>query len=160
MPTVKATLRDVSTTFVPIAPDDYFFRIEKVEQEVEEPSSGRPKGQVIDTLHLRVDDPGSDENGRPVRESFYTYAYKNTPEGALNERAQQDLKRYFEAAFGKEEVAGWEDAQFNTDDLVGRRVFASVYHESYPIKKNGIETGEQGTSVRLKNVMSVEDAPR
>lgn len=155
MPKVQGTLKDVSTTYIPIVPDDYEFKIEKVEQEIEPPSSGRPKGQVIDTLHLRVDQPTSDENNRPVRESFYLYAYKQNPEGEINERAQRDLKAYFEAVFGKEEVATWEDDDYDTDKLVAQRIRASVYHESYKMKKDGIETGEIGTSVRLKNIVSI-----
>lgn len=155
MPKVKGTLKDVSTTYIPIIPDDYEFKIEKVEQEIEQPSSGRPKGQVIDTLHFRVDQPISEEHDRPVRESFYLYAYKNSPEGTLNERAQQDLKRYFEAVFGKEEVETWEDDDYDTDKLVGGRFRASVYHEPYEVRKNGVPTGEQGIGVRLKNVVPI-----
>ena len=155
MPKVKGTLKDVSTTFIPITPDDYEFKIVKVEQEIEQPSSGRPKGQVVDIIHLRVDQPTSEEHDRPVKEQFYMYAYKNSPEGELNERAMQDLKRYFEAVFGKEEVETWTDDDFDTDKLVGGRLSATVYHEPYDIKKNGVPTGEQGTGVRLKNIVPI-----
>lgn len=134
---IKASLAEISTEFKPVEPDIYVLEIDKVE-EVEkngETTAYRISNKVVSAAS------GSEEMvGRKISD-FINILSKD---GSINEYGLQNLKRYFEAAFGKEEVATWTDDDYDTERLPGRQFRAQVAIESY--------TKEGETEPRQKNV--------
>lgn len=117
---IKASLADVSTEIPLIDPGIYEFEIQKVEE--------RNDGDVY-LIYNVVQDAG-EMQGRKLVD--YINLKKN--DGGQNDYALTTLKRYFEAAFGKEEVAEWGDDDFDTDELQGKSFRGQVKIDSYTPK--------------------------
>lgn len=139
---IKASLADVSTEFKPIEPGLYEFEVTKFE-DVEK------NGEFVAYRAVnKVITPGDMQN-RQVSE--YIHLKKPGEEIAPDAIGLQTVKRYFEACFGKDEVAEWTDEDYDTDKLIGRTFQAQVVIESYT--KDG-ET-EPRQSNRFKRMESI-----
>jgi len=117
MAKIKASLADVSTEIPLIEPGIYEFEIDKVEE--------RNDGDAY-LIYNVVTTPG-DMHGRKLVE----YINLKKKDGDENQFGLSTLKRYFEVAFGKEEVESWTDDDFDTDSLQGRVFQGQVKIESY-----------------------------
>lgn len=139
---IKASLADVSTEFQPIEPGLYRLEIKKVE-EVEK------NGEFVAyRIVSEVKTPG-DYQGKPYSE--YIHLKKPGEEIAPDAIGLSTVKRYFEVTHGKDEVAEWEDDDFDTDLLVGKQFDAQVVIDSYT--KEG-ETEPRKTN-KIKRMESV-----
>lgn len=123
MALIKASLADVSTDFKPLDPGIYTFDIEKVE---EVPSKDDEDTIIAYRIRNKVLEP-LDSEGRVFSDYINIVTKKNEP----NEVGLANLKRYFEVCFGKEEVAGWSDEDYDTDRLVGRQWKGQLDIQSY-----------------------------
>jgi hypothetical protein len=106
---IRASLADVSTEFQLIEPGVYEFEVTAVE---EAERNGEFAAYIVKSA---VTDAG-EQQGRRMRD--YISIIKK--DGEMNEVGLSQLRRYFEATHGKDEVAGWSDDDFDTDNLVGR----------------------------------------
>lgn len=123
MALIKASLADVSTEFKPLDPGIYTFDIAEVE---EVPSKDDEDTIIAYRVKNKVLEPTESE-GR----TFSDYINILTKKGEVNEIGLANLKRYFEVCFGKEEVAGWQDEDYDTDRLVGKTWKGQLTIESY-----------------------------
>lgn len=119
---IAASMADISTDFKPIEPGLFNFSIEKVE-EVEKNAE-----LVGYRVHSKIDSGSVPEM---VGRVFRDYISIVTKKGEINEVGLSSLKRYFEVTFGKEEVAGWSDDDYDTDYLIGRQWAGQLDISSY-----------------------------
>lgn len=157
MPKINApSMADVSTEFVLIEPGTKQFKI------LEAPVNTNGGRQNV-AIKLEVQDPG-DDHGRTVKDTIHLHK-KN---GEENPVGLAQLKRYFEAVLGQEQVATMASADYDTDMIVGGIVLGEVYIEQFPkMKKVGdTYTDEQETdpktgepifikSNKVKNIVGV-----
>jgi hypothetical protein len=135
MAKVRANLQDVSTEFVPAMPNDYELKIVDVEDKTQ---GEKEQYNVV----LQIDEQGNEEYGKKMYDNISLY--KN--DGGRNTAGEAQLKRYFEAVFGKDEVAD-PDFEFDTDLLKNQRIMGSVVIEDYTKKD-----GSKGQSNRAKKI--------
>lgn len=118
MPVISgADLTTVETSYVPLNNGVYRMRIKDAEVETE------PKLRVIVKLKV-VDSP----DGERIGSEMSDYIYLTQKDGKPNEIGKKQLKRYFEAALGKEAA---NTAEPNTDDLKDQEVMVELEQESY-----------------------------
>ena len=143
MPKIGASLADVSTEYVLIEPDVYEFKLDKIEVTDKDQLSEDPekKKQTEYLFISKVDMPGNDHHGKPVRD--YVYLYKK--DGTYNEYSLAQIKRYGIAIVGEERV---NDDDFDTDELLHGRFLAEVYIDNWKNEKKKTE----GQSNKLKNI--------
>jgi hypothetical protein len=134
MPKVRANLADVSTEFVPALPGDYEFVID----EIEDKTQGEREAYNIKSS---IDMPGTEEHGKPVWE----YISMTKKDGSPNGAGSAQLKRYFEACFGKDEVAD-PSFEYDTDLLLKQRFGGSIVIEEYE------KDGKSGQSNKFKKI--------
>ena len=138
MPKVRANLNDVSTEFTPASPDDYELKIDKFDLISQ---GGRDTYKYV----LVIDQPGHEEHGK----SIFGNISMHKRDGSENVAGQRELKRYFEAVFGKEEVAD-PSFDYDTDYLLQQRIGGSVVIEAYEYEKDG--QTKKGQSNRVDRI--------
>jgi hypothetical protein len=119
---IKASLADVSTEFQPLEPGLFEFEITKFE-DVEK------NGEFVAYRVSNKVTTAGDNQGKVVTE--YIHLKKPGEEIAPDAIGLQTVKRYFEVAFGKDEVATWTDDDYDTDKLIGKMFQAQVVIDSY-----------------------------
>jgi hypothetical protein len=143
MPKIAASMADISTEFV--LPDPGLYELEIVEIKdntatQKAPQSGQEVERVTYVVKSKIiqDEHGGDDH---ANKPLYDYINIHTKEGELNQISLANLKRYFEAI--APDSANSDDA--DTDELVGGRFMAMVYHDTY--KRND---GSEGVSAKIK----------
>lgn len=145
MPKVGASLANVSTTFIPAAPDVYLCDITQVEFL-------EKGGRVTVVVHNKIasgDETGAENAGREIIDRISMHK----KDGAENEFGAIQLKRYAEAAIP--EAKDWSEEEwdeFDTDQLQGRQVSLAVIIETYDEEMPGGAKEERKTN-RIKRVL-------
>lgn len=120
---IQASLAAVSTEFQNIDPGLYDFEITKFE-DVEKNGEW-----VASKISSKVTTPG-DMQGRVLVD----YIHIRQPGESIDPEQNiglKNIKRYFEVTHGKEEVAGWEDDDFDDDLLIGKGWSGQIAIGSY-----------------------------
>lgn len=134
---IKASLADVSTDFKIVQPGLHVFEVAKVDEIT---NSGKYSNlESDDVIGYKINSKVvSSDDEEQVDRVIVDYVYtaqkvsKDDPTTATdNEIGLQTLKRYFESCFGKDEVAGWTDDDFDTDRLIGQQFRAQTKIEVY-----------------------------
>ena len=136
---INASIASVSTEFQPLPPDVYDFHIEAVEEQEKD-------GNVV-AYRVKNVVTSAEENGK-VYTAFCNIVDKD---GNPNEMGIAELKKYFECIFGKEEVAGWTDDDFDTDMLVGKDWRGQLEIRSYT-PKGSTETKQTNRVTRMEPI--------
>lgn len=144
MPKVSASLANVSTKIEPMDPDSYAFKIEDVQDKTTD--RGSEKEREAYQMVLVNDMPGTDNYGKKV----WDYVSLTTKDFKPNGAGQAQLKRYFEAVFGEEEVATWGEEDYDTDRLKAGRIGAEIIIDSWE------QNGKSGKSNKVKSIFPVE----
>jgi hypothetical protein len=139
MAKIAASLADVSTEFVPADPGVYRFEIDKVEEKEKE---SRITYQINSKIVSVVSGTGEDSIGKTVVDFIAIHK----KDGSINQYGLVQLKRYFEAILGKENVEARGD-DLDTDELKGGFFVGEIGIESY--KANA---GQPNEEERFKNV--------
>jgi hypothetical protein len=121
---IQASLKDVSTDFKPVEPGIYILEIVEV-KEMEK--DGVTNAYRVVSQVISESNGVEDMVGRKVSDFINIITQK----GEINEVGLSSLKRYFEACFGKDEVATWEDADYDTDRLAGQQFRGQLKIDSY-----------------------------
>lgn len=127
MAVIRANMAEISTEFKPVEPNNYQLEVVKIEDILEDPSD--PDSLKAKVISSKITDPG-DMQGRQIRD----YINLRTKDGEWNEIGLGNVKRYFEVICGKDEVATWEDEDYDTDKLLGGMFLGQVTIEYYTPK--------------------------
>lgn len=132
MPRVTPGLKDVSTEFQLIDPGTYELLIKGKPDLKKSGTPGSPTSpyREVVVIHWRVDQPG-DFQGRGSDHQIHLHKKDGEP----NEVGMIELKRWYEAAFGPDEVATWDDEDYDTDKLENQRVLGEVHTDQFEEKK-------------------------
>lgn len=147
MPKVGASLKDVSTEFVPVDPDFYHCTLSKPEW-IEK--NGRTT-IVMEGKIVTGEETGVENAGRNIRDRISMHKKDGEP----NEFGSIQLKRYVEAAIP--ESSDWDDDtwdEFDTDELTGLELSMAVAVESYEEDLPGGRKEERKTN-RIKRILAV-----
>lgn len=117
---IQHSLAEVSTDFQIFPAGVYDFEITKVE-EVQKNNQ-----LVAYRVVSKVLTPGE-----LFGKSFSDFINLLKKDGTLNEVGLASLKRYFETVYGKDEVKGWTDDDYDTDMLQGKTWKGQIAIESY-----------------------------
>lgn len=142
MAKIKASLADVSTEFKLLPPALYELEITKVD-EIE--NAGELKAYRISS---KVVGGGEPEQMDQTLSDYINLRLKN---GELGEPGLATIKRYFEVTHGKEEVATWNDDDYDTDLLIGRRWRGQIVIDSYT-KQGETEPRQNNKVARMDSV--------
>ena len=147
MPKVGASLKDVSTTFVPVDPDMYHVTFQK-------PAMTTKNDRVtinVEMVIVNGEETGAENAGRKITDRISMHKKDGSP----NEFGAIQLKRYIEAGIPDSE--GWDEQRwddFDTDELTGREAMLAVTIEEYDEDLPGGRTQTNKTN-RIKRVLAV-----
>lgn len=128
MAKINASLASVSTDFLLVEPGLYDFEVEEYKEILKD------NEWIASTVKSRV---VAGENEDQIGRKIQDYIHIKKPGEPFDPETNiglKNIKRYFEICFGKEEVKGWTDDDFDTDLLKGRRFSAQVAISSYTPK--------------------------
>jgi hypothetical protein len=122
MAKLQASLADVSTEFVPAPPGVYIMEITDVtDKETEGRITYTVKSKIVEII---TGDP--EALNKPITDFISIHK----ADGSINQYGLIQLKRYFEAVLGKDNVEARGD-DLDTDELKSQRFKAQVEIESY-----------------------------
>lgn len=135
---VNASLADVQTEFVAVAKGDYEMKVFEIDE------SGNQGDNPVVIIKSKVDEPSSDEFGKPVWDRIYLRTKKGEP----NRYSLAQIKKYFQAICG-DERANADDLEY--EELLNGRFRGVIDNESYEDKK----TGQKKQSAKMADILEL-----